>query len=165
MKGIYTVFLAIGSLLGGLTGSYIAVQAGVPWIHWTNVILSAVLFVLCLPSQPETLFERERAELRPTDDLDITLPGGKPSAVKTENLGLDSAHNYAPYAFLRSLKIGTYRSGVVGKLLGPFLTLRLPGVWLIMLWYGGLVGGIITVSTIGPSIVAAHHISGALMPA
>lgn len=111
------MFLATGSLLGGLTGSYTAAQAGVPWIHWTNVILSAVIFVLCLFFQPEMLFEHERAELRPTDDMDITSPGGKPSAVKTENLGPDSARNYAPYTFLRSLKIGTYRSGVVGKFL------------------------------------------------
>ena len=52
-------------------------------------------------------------------------------------------------------EIGTYRSGVVGKFLGPFLTLWLLGVWLVILWYGELVGGIVTVSTIGPSIEAA----------
>ncbi|OCL07391.1 MFS general substrate transporter, partial [Glonium stellatum] len=152
---IYTVFLAIGSLLGGLTGSYIAVQAGVPWIHWINVILSAALFVLCLFFQPETLFERERMELRPVDDPDVTSSEGKPSAVKTEKVRSDSAPNYAPYTFLRSLNIGTYRGGVAAKFLGPFLTLRLPGVWLVMLWYGGLVGGVVTISTIGATLVAA----------
>jgi hypothetical protein len=103
------------------------------WIYWTNIILSAVLFVLYLFFQPETLFGRERAELRPTNDLYITSPEGKPSAMKTKNLESDSACNCAPYIFVRSLRIGTYRSGVVGKFLGPFLTLRLPGVWLVML--------------------------------
>lgn len=80
--------------------------------------------------------------------------------VKTENSGSDSARNYAPYPFERHrpkgylprlAKIGTYRSGAVGKFLGPFLTLWLLGVWLVILWYGGLVGGIVTVSIIGPS--------------
>lgn len=39
--------------------------------------------------------------------------------------------------------------------LAPWKTLRLPGVWLAMLWYAGLVGGVVTISSVGPTIVAS----------
>lgn len=55
---------------------------------------------------------------------------------------------------MRSLKLVTYRPGLVRNFIAPYKTLRLPGVWLVSLWYAGLVGLIVTVSTIGTQLVA-----------
>jgi hypothetical protein len=39
--------------------------------------------------------------------------------------------------------------------MAPYKAMRLPGVWLVSLWYAGLVGLIVTVSLIGTQLVAA----------
>jgi len=63
--------------------------------------------------------------------------------------------SFRPFTFGRSLKAGVNRGGLAHQFLAPILTIRLPGVWLIMLWYAGLVAGIVTMSTVGPTIVAS----------
>lgn len=61
---------------------------------------------------------------------------------------------YAPYTFARSLKLGGYRGGARRHFKKPWTTLRLPATWIIMLQYGGLVGGVAVISTVGPQVLA-----------
>ncbi|TKA80577.1 hypothetical protein B0A49_00629 [Cryomyces minteri] len=108
---VYTVFLALGPIVGGIAGSYIAAALG--WLETSH---------------------------------------GKGSVEILEDPSSD--RHFQKFTLSRSLKIGVYRGNAVEKFIAPYLTLRLPGVWLVMLHYGGLVGGIVTVSTIGPQLVS-----------
>ncbi|KAI9659538.1 MAG: hypothetical protein M1821_001797 [Bathelium mastoideum] len=160
---IYTLFLAQGSLVGALTGSYIAAAHGWRWTQWINTILAGAVFVLCFFFQPETLYGRRQwtsdysttartGSVPQTED--IVLQDEKDQVAKVEETTGDSRANYAPFTFSRSLSIGVYRGNVLQKFAGPILALRFPGTWLVMLQYGGLVGGIVTISAIGPQLVA-----------
>lgn len=66
---------------------------------------------------------------------------------------------YPPYTFTRSLKLGPYRGKMLHHFCKPWSTLRLPATWIIMLQYGGLVGGVAVISTVGPQILsrAPYH--------
>ncbi|KAL5115931.1 hypothetical protein ACEQ8H_006153 [Pleosporales sp. CAS-2024a] len=150
---LYTVALSVGSLLGGTCGSYIVASGGIPWLHWVNVILSAVTLVLCFFIQAETLYDRPQTTVQLAGD-------GKKAEMENKEFvtvadSSVSPTSYRPYTYLRSLKLMTYRPGIGQKFIAPYKTLRLPGVWLVSFWYAGLVGLIVTLSTIGPQVVAA----------
>ncbi|RAQ46991.1 hypothetical protein AFGD_011285 [Aspergillus flavus] len=154
--GFYTVSICIGPVLGGIAGGYIAGNLGLAWIHWINVILSGILLVACFFLVPETLYVREVPQA--TDPaLDN---GGKDedaaSSVKIEDITRNrtTSGSYTELTFLRSLKLYTYHGNLFQNFISPWLTLRLPGVWLVMLWYAGLVGGVVTISTVGPTLAA-----------
>jgi hypothetical protein len=113
--------------------------------------------------QPETLYGRRNwtsdyaphAAKSPSRDAAVREDDEKSKDVSKFEETLDSPSSYPPFTFARSLRIGVYRGGWGRKFLGPVLTLRYPGTWLVMLQYGGLVGGIVTISAIGPQLVAA----------
>ncbi|GMG06505.1 unnamed protein product [Aspergillus oryzae var. brunneus] len=139
-----------------IAGGYIAGNLGLAWIHWINVILSGILLVACFFLVPETLYVREVPQA--TDPaLDN---GGKDedaaSSVKIEDITRNrtTSGSYTELTFLRSLKLYTYHGNLFQNFISPWLTLRLPGVWLVMLWYAGLVGGVVTISTVGPTLAA-----------
>ncbi|USP82361.1 hypothetical protein yc1106_09635 [Curvularia clavata] len=150
---IYTFFLAFGSLVGGCVGGYIVASMGLSWIHWMNVLLSAITFVLCLLFQAETLYNRPQTSVAPDYAVDNKQTvDTKESVVAT---GTVSPASFPPYSHLRSLRLISYQSGIGKKFLAPYKTLRLPGVWLVSGWYAGLVGLVVTSSTTGPQFVAA----------
>lgn len=149
---IYTVFLSFGSLVGGIAGGYIVSAMGLVWIHWMNVILSAITFVICLVFQAETLYDR------PQWLNDLEAEDGKDHVEKKEMATATvqaPPSSYPPYSYMKSLRLISYRPGIGQKFLAPYKAMRLPGVWLISAWYAGLVGLIVTISTIGPQLVAA----------
>ncbi|KAJ8106206.1 hypothetical protein OPT61_g9691 [Boeremia exigua] len=148
---IYTVFLTVGSLVGGIAGGYIVAGMGLVWIHWINVILSAITFVLCLVFQAETLYDRPQW----LNDLEGEDGKGHTEHKEAVSTVQPPPSSYPPYTYLRSLKLITYRPGIGQKFLAPYKTMRLPGVWLISAWYAGLVGLIVTISVVGPQLVAA----------
>ncbi|KAL4769352.1 major facilitator superfamily domain-containing protein [Aspergillus nidulans var. acristatus] len=148
--GFYTVFLCLGSLVGGISGGYIA-SHGLEWLHWVNVIICAILFVACLIFVPETLYKRD--EPPPVMSSERSTSKEVESA-QIEEVVYSPAQQYQDFTFVRSLKLYTYHGNLGKNFLAPWLTLRLPGVWLVMLWYAGLVGGVVTLSTVGPTIVA-----------
>ncbi|KAL1957497.1 hypothetical protein VTO42DRAFT_5960 [Malbranchea cinnamomea] len=150
---VYTIFLALGSLVGGISGGYIVESRNYEWLHWTNVILSAITFSLCFFFQRETLFDRQSAPGYPSNESLSEIQASKADNDATiERVGPDPS--YQANSFLASLRVGTYRPGLLHRLVRLWLVLRLPGVWLVMLWYAGLVGGIVTMSSVGPSMVA-----------
>lgn len=146
----YTIWLALGSLIASLTGSYIAVQHGWRWILWTNVILCGFLFGICFLFAPETLFDRERALSRTNNG--IPKSDEKHHSTAVEEVGSD--HSFRPYTFMRSLGMGVYRPGLGRRLLAPWFTLLLPGVWMLIAQYSGLVAGVVTISVISSQLVA-----------
>lgn len=155
LQAVYTVCLVVGAPLGGLVGGYITGSLGWRWTMYIPAIISGILFLMCFFFLPETLFERH------------TSPNGAPDSEesaleKTAAFG-EAAHaelapppgGYAPFTFARSLKIGIYRPGLLKRLWMPYLTLRLPGTWMVILHYGGLVGLIVTASVVGPQLLTA----------
>ena len=102
---------------------------------------------------PETLYSRPASVVLDTDPAKSSATERKDDVAVTT--ATTEQGSYAPYTFARSLKPFTYHGGIVRKFLAPYLTLRLPGVWLVSLWYAGLVGAIVTISTVGAQLVAS----------
>ena len=143
--------MTLGSLVGGLAGGYIVGSMGLTWLHWMNVLLCSISFVLCLVLQAETLYDR------PQYLHDLEAEDGKDHVEQKEAVSSiqPPPTSYPAYSYLKSIRLISYRSGIVDKFMAPYKTMRLPGVWLIASWYAGLVGLIVTISTIGPQLVAA----------
>lgn len=148
--GFYTFWLAMGSLVGGISGGYIAAQSGWQWTMYYSAILSGITFALTFVMLPESLYRRNNRASSVNSLSPIS------SKEKSEVVTEEHAQTYAPWTFARSLKFwGQNRGGLFRLFVDPFLTLRYPGVWLIMLLYGGLVGGIVTMSTVAPTLLAS----------
>ncbi|EUC40587.1 hypothetical protein COCMIDRAFT_9563 [Bipolaris oryzae ATCC 44560] len=149
---IYTSFLAFGSLVGATCGGYIVGPMGLSWLHWMNVVLSAISFALCLVFQAETLYERPQTSYTSDNDVSNKVTAEtKESVVVADSV---APSTYPSYSYLRSLRLITYQPGIGTKFLAPYKVLRLPGVWLVSGWYAGLVGLIVTMSAVAPQFVA-----------
>jgi hypothetical protein len=139
-----------------MSGGYIAGTKGLAWIHWVNVILSAILLLACATLVPETLFKRFPGP--PSSQNEDLIKGeGKPDAEIVENIASASLNDDLNQQTIYDtmLKLRKYEGDFLQKFLAPWKTLRLPGVWLVMFWYAGLVGGVVTITTVGPSLIAA----------
>ncbi|QQK39811.1 MFS general substrate transporter [Penicillium digitatum] len=156
---IYTIFLVLGPIIGGIIGGYIAHAWGWRWTQWLNVIISGVSLLACFFFLPETLFDRDAAIAMAAATEDGGLEETKPTEMEKPNIEeIDRpipVQVYEPYTFASSLKVGLYRGGLLQHFMAPWKTLRFPAVWLVMLHYGGLVGGMVTTSTVGPQFVSA----------
>jgi MFS family permease len=141
---VYTMFLATGSLVGGLAGGYIAGQLGWAYIFWTDVALAAATFLGTLFLVPETLYIRGN-DSPSTERLQQAASKEAEEAAQT---------SYRPYTFARSLGFRKPLGNVAHHFFNPWAVLKLPGTWVVTLQYGGLVGGIVTISTIGPQLLA-----------
>jgi hypothetical protein len=126
------------------------------WLNWVNVILSATTLALTFFLVPETLYERHLQAPTAADDETPTTESSivKVEATQIERRQVLDETKYRPYTYARSLKIGTYRGGVGKQIITLARPLLLPGVWMIAFWHAGLVGGVVTISTVGPTLVA-----------
>ncbi|KAH6888108.1 major facilitator superfamily transporter [Thelonectria olida] len=146
---IYTVFLAGGPIVGGIAGGYIGFRVGWRYIFWVGMGLAGLCFLGVLFLVPETLFERPFVSAAATDAAE----DDKPEEVRVESR--QTPQPYRPFTFAQSLGFTSPRGNWTQKFFQPWYTALLPGTWMVMLHYAGLVGGIVAVSTIGPSIVGA----------
>ncbi|KAK4239378.1 major facilitator superfamily domain-containing protein [Achaetomium macrosporum] len=94
----------------------------------------------------------------PTDS-DENLPQATTSNARTEPEAPQHPEHpehpeHPPYTFADSMRFGLYKGKVWYQFRKPWSTLRLPVVWVIMLQYGGLVGGVAVISTVGPQILS-----------
>lgn len=132
---IYTIFLASGSLVGGLIGGYIVSSLGWRWTLYIPAIMSGVLLALTFLLVPETLFDREQAMgiVREPSSED------KATSEKNEIRRMETIRSqvFQPYTFMRSLKLGIYRPGLIRRTFTPYITLMYPGTWMVMLHYAG----------------------------
>ncbi|KAI4596955.1 hypothetical protein KJ359_004865 [Pestalotiopsis sp. 9143b] len=148
---LYTVCLVAGPLIGGIAGGYIAYNVSLAYVFWVGTALSAFTFVSTVFLVPETLYFRDESSGRPRQE-EVS------STTKEVALHLEQTTtrtDYRPYTFARSLGFAKPPGGWLHHFVQPWRTLALPGTWVVMLHYGGLVGGIVTISTIGPQLVAA----------
>ncbi|POS68680.1 major facilitator superfamily transporter [Diaporthe helianthi] len=153
---VYTTFLSLGSIIGGITGSYIAFHHGWAYVFWVSTALSAACFVGMLLFVPETLYSR-RDEASPRASRTQQDPSKVAETMHVESFPQTNAlsSQYRPFIFVRSLGFGAIQRGnTLACFVQPWKTLALPGTWVVMLHYAGLVGGIVTISTIGAQLVS-----------
>lgn len=214
-QAFYTAALAAGSVVGGISGGYIATRLGWFQLFWVSAALTGLVFICSVLAIPETIYDRgahclpiQRNLPRPSrymprtpapylslvtlPSMRMTLPsrfrwngdmssdltwyqpsssGDLTSSTPTPRMSKQARSSHAtgvtaltvppavphmaypPYTFADSLRVGMYRGRIRYQFMKPWYTLRLPAVWVVMLQYGGLVGAVAVISTIGPLIL------------
>ncbi|KAK3897628.1 major facilitator superfamily domain-containing protein [Staphylotrichum tortipilum] len=150
---VYTIFLCSGSLFGGLTGGYIGFHYGWASVFWVSTALSGFVFLGVVFFVPETLFDRSLS----SDNASVSSDNKTPSTKEVEAIAESPISE--SFTFIQSLQTNLGRhphahGNLLHYLVQPWCTLLLPGTWVVMMHYAGLVGGIVTVSLIGPQLVA-----------
>lgn len=153
-QAFYTLCLVLGAPIGGLVGGYVTVALGWRWTAYIPAIVAGGLLLLAFFCVPETFYERQ---VRP--DVILSRPNTGHDTPKTnattEHVEGLLEPSFKSFTFTRSLKLGIYRPGLLKRMVTPYKVLRLPGTWMVTLHYGGLVGLIVTTSTVGPQILSA----------
>ncbi|KAL4863665.1 hypothetical protein BDV12DRAFT_189503 [Aspergillus spectabilis] len=153
----YVAALGAGPLAGGITGGYIASGAGVTAVWWICTGLSAGVFCVILLLVPETLFDRTpyleeetrlaRSETRESRDKETRAETIEQSIPMPED-------RLMSLTFWQALRFGTYQTGFLRELIKPIYTVCLPGVWVATLQVATLVAGVVTMSIVGPQMLA-----------
>ncbi|KXS99808.1 hypothetical protein AC578_8866 [Pseudocercospora eumusae] len=153
---VYTLFLAGGSFVGGLAGGYIAALQGYKYIFWISLALLAFCLVCEILLVPETSFDREAQLLRDHEynSGEGAMGKEKNSIDMIEQASASPSYHDGPFTFGQSLKVGIYRGNLLRNFLAPWYSLAFPGTWVVMLHYGGLLGALVTISTVGPQFLA-----------
>ncbi|KAI8653394.1 MFS domain-containing protein [Fusarium keratoplasticum] len=147
---VYTIFLCTGPLVGGIAGGYIGFDLGWDYIFWICTGLSGACFVASMLFVPETLYSR----IAPTDSngQSDNISVKETTATRLENADPES---YPSYTIARTLALHRPRGKLLPQFLRPWLTLKFPAVWVVMLHYAGLVGGVAAISVVGIQLVAS----------
>lgn len=150
---VYTSALATGPFIGGIAGGYIAGDLGYKYLFWISTALAAFTFLVLLLCVPETLFDRN-AELERTQRSGSTGHGDEKNASSAVEYA-DQRYARPEYSYTQSMGLIRYRGGWVRHFIQPWLTLVFPGTWVVMLQYGSLVGGVVAIATVGPTLLAS----------
>ncbi|WAO92645.1 MFS domain-containing protein [Fusarium falciforme] len=152
---LYTIMLCAGPLAGGLSGGYIVFRHGWKALFWVSLALSGLCCLGVALFVPETLYERSFAgETIPATNPEKQIDQEEQVEYK-QPTGTSQDHGtYKPFTIAQALGFNRPRGSLARQFLQPWKTLALPGTWVVMLHYAGLVGGIVTISTIGSQIVA-----------
>ncbi|KAL2204231.1 MFS general substrate transporter [Sarocladium strictum] len=151
---LYTIMLCAGPIVGGIAGGYLAFLHGWRSIFLVSIALSGLCFFGVAFFVPETLFERI---LPLAEDLRPGSPSQTKEAHATHSeTEPEPGPTYKPHTFSSTLwfKPRNNNRTLLQHFVRPWRTLTLPGVWIVMLQYSGLVGGTVTISTVGPQILA-----------
>ncbi|KAH6626519.1 major facilitator superfamily domain-containing protein [Chaetomium sp. MPI-SDFR-AT-0129] len=176
----YSASLATGSVVGGITGGYIAAELGWTRQFYVGMAISGIASLAVMFLVPETMFDRSQFALpielqlprtwyeEATDDgeeqgqneeedfeEDEEVRRASTRVVAGRGIASTAAPSaYPPFSFLRSLRLSPYRGHVFHHFCKPWFALRLPATWIIMLQYGGLVGSVAVISTVGPQVLS-----------
>ena len=140
--------------MSGICGGYIAANLGYQYIFWISTALLAFPLLLEIFFVPETMFDRQDhlvQEQHPSVTGEDYSHDEKADVHMTER----AIHERRSMTMAESLKVGIYRGNLLRHFLDPWRSLAFPGTWVVMLHYGGLLGGIVTISTVGPQILSA----------
>ncbi|KAL6230024.1 hypothetical protein BDW75DRAFT_234734 [Aspergillus navahoensis] len=153
----YVAALGAGPLAGGITGGYIASGAGVAAVWWISTGLSAGVFCVILLLVPETLFDRNRYLEEENSLARGETQESRDKEARAENIEQCiriPESRPVSLTIWQALRFGTYQTGFLQELIKPIYTVRLPGVWVATLQVATLVAGVITMSTVGPQMLA-----------
>ncbi|EGY16859.1 putative MFS-type transporter like protein [Verticillium longisporum] len=141
---VYTIFLAAGATAGGLSGGYIAFHYGWDSTFWVSVALAGFCFLTTLVFVPESLFDR----------AEPSSPELSDEKRKGQAIHEESHELVEPVSLVASLGFRRPTGSLVDHFTRPWRALLLPGTWVVTLHYAGLVGGIVTISTVGANQMA-----------
>ncbi|KAH1269293.1 hypothetical protein KXW98_001514 [Aspergillus fumigatus] len=155
----YALFLSGGSQIGPVIAGYLVASNGWRWFFYLCLIFAAVNFVTTFFLLPETLYEAETAtEDEPQGDLEKVSQrhiATVPSRSTSDSFG------YAAYwkgLFKVGISQAAREEGVL-KFLGytfalPLPLIVIPGVLLASVMYGVVLGGVVSISTLCPSLLS-----------
>jgi MFS family permease len=154
---VYTIMLVIGPLAGGISGGYIVFQQGWQMVFWVSLALSGACLLGVIFFVPETLYSRNMPiEGVVSAESEKQAQFGNKEHIENKQSASEQQHAiHKPFTYAKSLGFIKPRGSLLKQVIQPWRTLALPGTWVVMLHYAGLVGGIVTISTIGPQIVAS----------
>lgn len=113
------------------------------------MVLAAILVLACAILVPETLFNRELVSPTNPGNDDTTKTEKIPHTETVENLTTTSINHPGQVTGLTSmLEADKCQSNALQKFSAPWKILRLPGVWLVMLWY---------VTAVRPTLIASRR--------
>ncbi|KAH6670879.1 major facilitator superfamily domain-containing protein [Plectosphaerella plurivora] len=147
---LYTVMLCVGPVGGGLAGGYIAFQRGWSAIFWVSTGLSALCLLGVALFVPETLFQRADVPAESTSE-----PGDEKHTMAEQIENSESTTHTGKLSYVQSLGFISPHGSLIHHLKQPWRAASLPGTWVVMLHYAGLVGGVVTISTIGAQLMAS----------
>lgn len=150
---VYTSALATGPFVGGIAGGYIAGNLGYQYMFWISTALAAFTFFIILALVPETQFDRnvELAQLHSARGVEHD--GEKMVSATVEYTS--QRYDRPTYSYSQSMGLIRYRGNWIRHFIRPWLTLVFPGTWVVMLQYGSLVGGVVALATVGPTLLAS----------
>jgi MFS family permease len=152
---VYTVLLCIGSIVGGLTGGYIAFNNSWDTLFWVSVALSAPCFLGVAFLVPETRFNRIPVGEQSTEVIATTIDANTKELAASQQIErIQAGKSHPPYGYIKSLGFSSPSGHFLDHFIQPWYTLALPGTWVVMLQYAGLVGGVVTIALIGAQLVA-----------
>lgn len=146
----YTMCLAAGPFIAGVSGGYIAGNLGYRYLFWISAALVGFTLILELLIVPETLFDRELHLRQEGDESNGGSTTLKDDTKTEENIAESVRVSQPRWTYVQSLKCGMYRGNIARHFIAPWLSLAFPGTWVVMLLYGGLVAAIVTTATVGP---------------
>jgi MFS family permease len=116
-QAIYTIFFSGGSLIGGLTGGYIAGREGWQYLFWIPLALFAFTSFAFLLFVPETHFDREGqlSKNRESDDGGLSNAGEQDQA-RVDTVERLSSATTQPFTFAQSLRIRVHRGNYITAL-------------------------------------------------
>ncbi|GIC88950.1 putative MFS transporter [Aspergillus udagawae] len=155
----YAFFLSGGSQIGPVIAGYLVASKGWRWFFYLLLILAAVNFVTTFFLLPETLYEVES----------VTEPDAQGDSEKVSQRHIEAvssrsssdAFSYAAYwkeLFRVGISQEARKKGVL-KFLGysfalPLPMILIPGALLASIMYGVALGGVVSISTLCPSLLS-----------
>ncbi|KAI9170563.1 amino acid permease [Paramyrothecium foliicola] len=152
--GLYTVFLCVGPFFGGLVGGYIGYEHGWTTIFWISAALSVLVLSCVVIFVPETMFSRndhwntQAVQLEPAQSAHSSNKAHTMSIVEPESGTAEKL------SFGQAMGMRMPRGNLWKQYPRIFRTMAFPGTWVVTLHYAGLIGGIVTVSLVGPMYVS-----------
>lgn len=143
--------------MGGLCGGYIGYNYGWANIFWVSTALAGFVFLCTVLFVPETLYDRvpeDAARASSSDETTKEQGNGKDVVEKVDTRPSSPPEIQGTFTYAQSLGFRRPRGNLLRLFWQPWRTLALPGTWVVMLHYAGLVGGIVTISVIAPQLLA-----------
>ncbi|KFA72626.1 hypothetical protein S40288_09901 [Stachybotrys chartarum IBT 40288] len=152
--GLYTALLCTGPFFGGLVGGYIAFGHGWASIFWVSTALSAFTLLGVVLVVPETMFSRH--EYLRQQELESQAAQHSASKDEARVIGIERPEvgTTEKLSSWETLAFRKPRGSLWQQYVRILRAMHFPATWVITLHYAGLIGGVVTIATVGPYLVS-----------
>ncbi|KAJ5174677.1 uncharacterized protein N7482_000554 [Penicillium canariense] len=158
---VYAAFLSGGSQIGPMIAGYLIEARGWRWFFILCAIIAAVNFVTAIFMLPETIYEPDEqpATAEENEEIEKGLDSHLETIPTRSQVGDRVKMDYGEYfkgLFTLNITKGAKEKGVFKffayLLVLPLPLLLVPGVLIASIMYGAVLGGIVVISTLSPSL-------------